>query len=253
MNTLFIGQHIIELAEVDSTNTYAINLLNELNIPEGILIYAKNQTAGRGQMGNTWQAERGKNLTFSLILHPTFLSADKQFYLSKITSLAVFETLTEFLPPSLYDIKIKWSNDTLVNHKKISGILIENVLRGNMLQSSVIGVGININQQNFSGIENQATSLSLLLEKDLDVKEVLSAFCKHFEAFYLLLKQSHFQKITKQYINKLYRLNEFASYKAQEKTFTAKIIDVEESGKLVLSTAENEIQKFNFKEVQFVQ
>ena len=253
MNTLFVGQHIIELAEVNSTNTYAINLLKEVNTPEGTIVFTQNQTAGRGQMGNTWQAETGKNLTFSLILHPTFLSAEKQFYLSKITSLAVFETLTEFLLPSLYDIKIKWSNDTLVSRKKISGILIENILRGNTLQSSVIGVGININQKSFSGIENQATSLSLLLEKEFDVKEILTLFCKHFEVFYLLLKQQNFIKITRLYKEKLYLFNEFATYKSQEKTFSAKIIDVEESGLLVLSTIENETLKFNFKEVQFIQ
>ena len=253
MNTLFVGQNLIELSEVNSTNTYAINLLREAQIPDGTLIFTQNQTAGRGQMGNQWQAETGKNLTFSLILHPTFLSAEKQFYLSKITSLAVLATLTEFLPTSLYDIKIKWSNDTLVGKKKISGILIENILRGNTLQSSVIGVGININQKNFAGLENQATSLSLLLEKDFNVKEILSKFCEHFEAFYLLLKQNNFQKITEQYLQKLHLFNEYGMYRANEKIFSAKIIDVEENGLLVLSTTENQILKFNFKEVQLVQ
>ncbi|MFI5140988.1 MAG: biotin--[acetyl-CoA-carboxylase] ligase [Bacteroidia bacterium] len=138
MDTLFIGQHILELDAAESTNTYATNLIKEIQVAEGTIVFTHNQTKGRGQVGNTWQAETGKNLTFSMVLHPNFLAVEKQFYLSKITSLAVFGMLTEFLNTSLYDIKIKWPNDILVNDKKIAGILIENILRGNFLQSSVM-------------------------------------------------------------------------------------------------------------------
>src|ERR1700749_2378351 len=119
MDTLFIGQHILELDETESTNTYATNLIKEIQVAEGAIVFTHNQTKGRGQLGNTWQAESGKNLTFSLILHPSFLAVDKQFYLSKITSLAVFGMLTDFLNPSLYDIKVKWPNDILVNTRNV--------------------------------------------------------------------------------------------------------------------------------------
>ena len=125
MNTLFVGQTMINLAETDSTNTYANNLLKQGLVNEGTVIITEHQTKGRGQMGNTWLAKKGENLTFSVVLHPVFLSADKQFYLSKITALAVFNTLTEFIDASQHDIKIKWPNDILVNKKKIAGILIE--------------------------------------------------------------------------------------------------------------------------------
>jgi|ERR1700757_4367111 len=252
MDTLFIGQHILELDEIESTNTYATNLIKEIQVAEGTIVLTHKQTKGRGQVGNTWQAESGKNLTFSLVLHPSFLSVDKQFYLSKITSLAVFGMLTDFLNTSLYDIKIKWPNDILVNDKKIAGILIENILRGNFLQNSVIGVGININQQSFNNVDKLATSLGILLQKDFDLKEMLYVFCKHFEALYLSLKQNNFSKISHAYFKQLYKFDEWAVYQSKNQKFTAKITRVEENGLLVLTTEQNELLKFNFKEVQLI-
>ena len=252
METLFVGQTFIDLDETHSTNSYATNLLKQTSVAEGTLVFTKNQTKGRGQLGNTWQAEEGKNITFSLILHPIFLTVDKQFYLSKITSLAVFGMLTEFLNLSLYDIKIKWPNDILVNNGKIAGILIENILRGSFLQSSVIGVGININQLNFVDIHKQTTSLALLLKKEFNVKQSLSLFCKHFEAFYLMLKQGNFDKITQAYLQQLYKFNQWANYQASNKTFSAKITGIEENGLLLLVTKQNEVLKYNFKEIVFL-
>ncbi|MHB8260663.1 MAG: biotin--[acetyl-CoA-carboxylase] ligase [Bacteroidia bacterium] len=253
MNTLFVGQNIIDLDEIESTNTYATNLIKEKQAVEGTLIFSKKQTKGRGQLGNAWQSEEGKNLTFSLILHPVFLSIEKQFYLSKITSLAVFGMLTEFLNIRRYGIKIKWPNDILVNNNKIAGILIENILRGNFLQSSVIGVGININQLNFTGINKRATSLAVLLKKEFNLKDLLQLFCKHFEALYLIVKQGNFDKINQVYLKQLYGFNEWANYSTFQKTITAKITSVEESGLLVLTNKQQEVLKFNFKEVAFLE
>jgi BirA family biotin operon repressor/biotin-[acetyl-CoA-carboxylase] ligase len=259
MNTLFTGQHLIELTETISTNTHAMQLLRQGILPEGSVVWAHYQSSGRGQQGNTWLADRGKNLTFSLVIHPNFLSAEKQFYLSKVTSLAVLGMLTEYLPASQYDIQIKWPNDILVNKHKIAGILIESILRGISLQSSVIGLGLNVNQKSFSDPPNgevkmkrKATSLNILLEKEFDLKAVLELFCKHFEALYLNLKQNKFERLNKLYLNNLYRFNEFAEYKTGEKTFSAKLVGVEENGLLILETEENETLKFNFKEVEFL-
>lgn len=251
MNTLFTGQHLIELTETTSTNTHATQLLRQTNLPEGSVVWAHYQTSGRGQQGNTWLAEKGKNLTFSLVIHPNFLSAEKQFYLSKVTSLAVLGMLTEYLPASQYDIQIKWPNDILVNKQKIAGILIESILRGSSLQSSVIGLGLNVNQSGFEEMKRKATSLFVLLGKEFDLKAVLELFCKHFEALYLNLKQNKFDRLNKLYLNNLYRFNEFADYKSGGETFRAKLIGVEENGLLVLATALNETLKFNFKEVEF--
>ncbi len=252
MDTLFIGQHILELDSTESTNTYAINLIKEVQVAEGTIVLTHTQTKGRGQVGNTWQAESGKNLTFSLVLHPNFLAIDKQFYLSKITSLAVFAMLTDFLDTSLYDIKIKWPNDIMVNNKKIAGVLIENILRGTFLQSSIIGVGININQQNFNNVEKSAVSIGMFFQQDLDLKQILHSFCKHFETLYLSLKQNNLPKINFHYLEQLYKFNEWADYKTLTNSFKAKIIKVEENGLLHLVDEQNNILKFNFKEVQLI-
>lgn len=252
MDTLFVGQTIVELDQVESTNTYAINLIKEMQVAEGAIICTYNQTKGRGQLGNTWLAERGKNLTFSLILHPGFLRINNQFYLSKIISLAIFGMLTDFLNPSLYDIKIKWPNDILVNNQKIAGVLIENILRANFLQSAVIGVGININQNDFTDVDKEATSLNCLLQQEFNLKDALHIFCRHFEALYLSLKQNKFEKITADYLTSLYGFKKPAIYQADERIFSAEIVNVEENGLLVLHTEENKIEKFNFKEIRLI-
>lgn len=256
MNTLFTGRHIIELDQIPSTNTYAMELLKQGNLTEGTLVKAIHQTEGRGQYGNNWQAERGKNLTFSLVMQPHFLSAEKQFYLSKITALAVLGMLTEFLPPSQYDITIKWPNDVLVSGQKIAGILIENILPasagGSRLQNSIIGVGINVNQMVFAPSKRTATSLAVLLKKELDLNLVLERFCKHFEALYLSLKQNRFEQVNKQYLLNLYQYDQMAGYSAANKNFNARIIGVEENGLLILETEEGKRLSFNFKEVAFL-
>jgi BirA family biotin operon repressor/biotin-[acetyl-CoA-carboxylase] ligase len=252
MNTLFTGRCIIELDEVTSTNTHATGLIKEGTVAEGTVIWARFQTRGRGQYGNTWQAEKGKNLTFSLIIHPHFLAADRQFYLSKITSLAVLGMLTEYLPASQYDIQIKWPNDILVNKHKIAGILIESILRGNSVQSSVIGLGLNVNQREFGDLKRKATSLRLLLNKEYELKVLLELFCKHFEALYLNLKQNKLEMLTRLYLNNLYKFNQPAEYKTGDKIFTATIIGVEEHGLLLLETEQKEILKFSFKEVELL-
>ena len=125
MQTLFIGKNLLFLHEVESTNTYAMNLLRNVNVIEGTIVYTDNQTKGRGQRGTVWSSNIGQNIISSIILKPTFLSIENSFYLSKITALAIYDVLTDILTSGQYDIKIKWPNDILVNQQKIAGILIE--------------------------------------------------------------------------------------------------------------------------------
>lgn len=252
MDTLFTGRHIITLSEVPSTNTYAMQLLKEKDLTEGTLVMTGNQTGGRGQHGNSWEAERGKNLTFSLVMHPVFMTANEQFYLSKITALAVLGTLTEFLPASQYDIQIKWPNDVLVQGEKIAGVLIENVVVGAHLQTSVIGVGLNVNQERFGKMPRAATSLKKLLQKDVELRFVLERFCKHFEALYLSLRQGRNALIDKQYISNLYRCNQRALYRAAGKEFAATICGVSKEGFLQVKDEGFQVLEFNFKEIEFL-
>src|ERR1035441_10550859 len=146
MQTLFIGKNLITLDSVASTNNFAKDMLSNTRPVEGTAIMAKEQYAGRGQMGNAWETESGKNLTCSFILYPEFLEADKQFFLNMAVALAV----KDFCEHVLHDeIKIKWPNDIYYHDKKLGGILIENSISGNKISSSVIGIGINVNQTAF--------------------------------------------------------------------------------------------------------
>ncbi len=229
-----------------------MDLLKQETLTEGTLIKTESQTAGRGQYGNTWQSEKGRNLTFSLVIHPTFLAPTRQFYLSKITSLAVLGMLTEFVPASQYDIAIKWPNDILVHGEKIAGILIENMLgtRGT-IQSSVIGVGINVNQLNFANTARKALSLAGLLGKEQDRRVILERFCNHFEALYLNLKQGRLEMISKQYLLNLYQYQVPANYRSGGESLRGSITGIQENGLLLLET-EKCLRTFNFKEIEFL-
>src|SRR5687768_17275673 len=121
METLFIGKNLLFLHEVESTNTYAMNLLRNVNPIEGTVVYTDHQTMGKGQRGAVWTSKTGQNITASIILKP-LLTQNNTFYLSKISALAVYDVLTDILPIGQYDIKIKWPNDILVNRRKIAGI-----------------------------------------------------------------------------------------------------------------------------------
>ena len=133
METLFIGRNTIFLSDVSSTNSYALSMLNNVNVAEGTIIHANYQTQGKGQRGLQWSALQGLNLTFSVILKPSFLHLTKLFYLYQISALACFDSLTELINNSHIDIKIKWPNDILIDKRKIAGILIENNLLNNQI------------------------------------------------------------------------------------------------------------------------
>lgn len=251
MKTLFVGQNSIHLESVDSTNSYASELLRQIELSEGSIIYTFEQLNGRGQRGNSWESEPFKNVALSLVLYPKFLSVNQQFLLTKITSLAVADLMAELLEDSVNpkEISIKWPNDIYVKGKKIAGILIENTLRESTLQSSIIGIGININQLNFSTI--QATSLALLSSKEFKLMEVLNRWCEFFEARYLQLKTNKLESIDNSYLERLYKLNQWSNYTSQETLFEGKIGGVSKVGKLQVELKNGEIKEFDLKEIAF--
>ena len=136
-------KNIIKKNQISSTNTVAIELLKKEELPEGTIIWADEQTKGRGQRGNSWESEPGTNLTISIILFPHFLKAEDQFLLSKVTSLAI----TDYLANRFNQVTIKWPNDIYVANDKIAGILIENSIIGSSFEYAVIGIGLNIGIQ----------------------------------------------------------------------------------------------------------
>lgn len=254
MKTLFIGQNAIYVKSLASTNSYASELLRQIGLSEGSLIYTFEQEKGRGQRGNSWESEPNKNVTLSLVLHPHFLSASNQFLLTKITSLAVADVMAEIfhLTDNSHPIHIKWPNDIYIRDKKIAGILIENYLRESTIQHAIVGVGININQEVFYSAPG-AVSLRSLIQKEYDLMECIELFCKCFEARYLQLKGNKLQKLDADYLQYLYRLNEWNAYRtASNQLFEGNIKGVSEIGKLQVEVISGEIKEFDLKEIVFV-
>lgn len=253
MKTLFVGQNCIHLKSIDSTNSYASQLMGDIKPVEGTLIYTFDQQNGRGQRGNTWETEPNKNVASSFILYPSFLQASRQFLLNKIVSLAVADLMAELLQPTdkTSEIRIKWPNDVYVGSKKIAGILIENTLRENTIQNAIVGVGININQTAFNADIN-ATSLALTTNKEFDLMQVLEKLSEFIEARYLQLKGNKLESIDASYLQHLYQLNEWHNYTSDNHLFEGKIIGISAIGKLQVGLKSTEIREFDLKEIRFV-
>lgn len=253
MKTLFIGQNAIYVKSLASTNTYASELLRQIALSEGSLIYTFEQEKGRGQRGNGWESEPNKNLTLSLVLQPNFLTSQQQFLLTKITALAVADLMAEILKPHgiSHQIRIKWPNDIYVNDKKIAGILIENYLRETLIQQAIVGVGINVNQTVFHTAPN-AISMFSLIRETTDLQHCMALFCECFEARYLQLKANKLEQLNTDYLNLFYRINEWSTYQTPGKqTFEGNIIGVSEIGKLQIELISGEIKEFDLKEIVF--
>lgn len=252
METLFIGKNLLFLHEVESTNTYAMELLRNVNAIEGTIVYTDNQTNGRGQRGSSWNTEIASNITASVILNPKFLSLEKSFYLSKISALALHDLLSEILPNSQYDIKIKWPNDILVNRKKIAGILIENTFSNQSIQNTVIGIGLNVNQCDFGSL-NTATSLKLLTKNDVNRDDLLQKLASYLEKWYLILKQQKIELINQHYANHFFALNNVMEFHdSNANYFKATVKGVEENGKLKLEFEDGICRLFEVKEIKML-
>ena len=198
-STLFVGQNLIKLSDVDSTNNFLKLLVSKSEpLPEGTVIMADNQFAGRGQQQSSWQSEPGKNLTFSLYLHPVFLPVTKQFLLNMAISVALNKALRQITG---VDIKIKWPNDIYYGHKKLGGVLIENMLSGQTYKTGIIGIGINVNQVDFSGdVKGRAISLTQILQKNVNLIALLAVICSHIESQYLKLRANQYSSLQADYL-----------------------------------------------------
>lgn len=162
--------NLIWLDEVGSTSTYLSQQLND-SMPSGTVVAARSQTAGRGQRGNTWEAEPGKNLSFSLLLRPTDIEARSQFRISQAVALGIAGTLGELLQG--HDVRIKWPNDIYAGNRKICGILIENSLSGQKISHSIAGIGINVNQTRFVSDAPNPVSIAQLTGRETELEPLL--------------------------------------------------------------------------------
>jgi len=219
-------------------------------LEEGTVVVAETQTAGRGQKGSFWEAAAGQNITCSLLLYPTFLSLKQHFLLSKIVVLGVKETL-DFLFPHLLPFFIKWPNDIYHKDRKIAGILIENELMDDQITQSVVGIGLNVNQEVFTSDALNPVSLKQLTSETIDLDYLLGEMIRRIMYWYQKLKDNQSEKISTVYHDALYRKNGFFCYEDKNGVFDARIGSVSDDGFLHLITQGGEERRYAFKEVSF--
>ncbi len=243
--TLFFGKNLVYLPSCQSTNDEAARLLQQNAAHEGTIVITDNQTAGRGQRGNSWQTTPGQNLTLSIVLKPHFLTATQQFNLNIAISVGIFDFLEPYLGTAL---KIKWPNDIYVENKKLGGILIENTLQNSRIESSIVGIGLNINQSDFVNLN--ATSLGQFTGQFYDLEYLLAELAEQLEKNYLLLRNNKFNALKVKYLQNLFRYQETHWFEYNGERLTGTIIGIDSLGRLAIDI--QGIRYFDFKEVQFV-
>lgn len=218
--------------EVDSTNSYAAELLrSNSKLYDRMVVAANVQSAGRGQKNTVWTSEAGKNLLISIILRPDSFEAKNSQLLYMVTSLGVIDFIYRYYQEK---VRIKWPNDIMVENSKLAGILIENEFRGNLLNHTIIGVGININQIMFESLSNNAVSLCQLTGKEMNINNCIDEFLTEFDHWYKLLVSGELDLIQQTYTKKLYLLNNKRPYIYQGRNIEAAITGINETGSLVL-------------------
>jgi BirA family biotin operon repressor/biotin-[acetyl-CoA-carboxylase] ligase len=246
MKSQYFGSHIIQIDRVSSTNNYAAKLLNQTKIPFGAVIMAQFQDDGRGQRGAVWQSKSGENLLFSAILDGSLMKECPPFYLSKCVAVSIKDTLSFFLK---HKIHLKWPNDVLVERRKIAGVLIESQWKGNNLFSSIIGVGLNVNQTHFEyGFD--ATSMKLLSANDYDLKEVLQVLCTKLNFNFNRLLSKEYSDLQQDYLSSLYKYNEKTHFKIGDKLEEVVLKDVNENGMVSLEMLGGKIKEYDFSQAR---
>ena len=243
-----IGQNIIQIRSTGSSNNYAIQQVRDNEVIEGTVFLAYEQTAGKGQLANTWESEPGMNLTFSIFLQPSFLDIRKQFMLSKVVCLGIEAFLSGFAD----GVKIKWPNDIYVNNKKICGILIENSVMNGLITQSIVGVGLNINQGRFVSDAPNPVSLKMITGKNYDLDDFLRQLLISIDGYYKKLMDEEFQLLDDLFCQKLYQLDELHWYQDETHQYQGIIQGVNEIGQLQIKEQDGLLNEYHFKEVSYL-
>ena len=229
---------IVHIDETDSTNRWL------KDHGEGTMVVATDyQTAGKGCGSNAWESERGKNLTFSMLIHPDGIAAREQFHITEVVSVALCRTLQ----PYIYNkVEIKWPNDIYVGDRKLCGILIENRLQGNVIVDCIIGIGLNVNQRVFLSDAPNPVSMYQLTGQETDREALLADFLQTFD------QEWQSKANGSEYRERLYRKGKDGLYEAKTGRFVAKLTDVLPDGRLLLVDEEGKEHTYAFKEVSFI-
>lgn len=230
---------------IGSTNEALREEYHKGSLAHGKVLWALNQTQGKGQRGAVWAVEANKNLTFSVFLSQERLQFSSPYGLNCCVALGIKNALDFLEIPA---VTIKWPNDILSGDKKLGGILIENVYRGSVLMGSIVGVGLNVNQEHFSNLP-QASSMRLCSGRTFVLEDVLQLILKQFSNQFKAINE---KEIFDRYRTSLFSLNERRVFRTSKGTFHAKVIGVNTSGQLQLQLDSGEIKAFALKSVQWV-
>ena len=242
-NLGFKSNTVHYLPSCHSTNEIAANLLAQ-GVKEGEIIITDEQTAGKGQRGNFWESDPFLNLTFSLILKPDFLPLANQFRLTQAISVSLASIIQAQIPNI---VKIKWPNDIYVDDKKIAGILIQNTLKGKEIENSIIGIGLNVNQIDFS--TSNASSLKIFGKKKIILNDLLNDLLREIFENYNDLKKGNHRNVTSAYKKLLYKIN-VEEYFVAENKFKGAILGTDPLGRMQIKTDVG-VRSFQNKEVRF--
>jgi len=240
---------VMKSASLDSTNEEALRFIANGKALEGWVLQTDEQTDGRGAGQNVWESEPGKNLTFSLILQPHFIRAEEQFVLTQCISLSLYHLLEKRLGRK--DLFIKWPNDLWFQEKKIAGVLIQNVISGNQILYSVVGVGLNVNQKKFFSDAPNPASLVHFTGNEENPDALLHEVLQQFQIRYNALKKNAFAG-EKEYLARLYRLGRWGKYRDENGVFEARMIGVNHYGQLLLRDHDGKERVYGFKEVEWI-
>lgn len=238
---------VIKLHSVDSTNSYVSDILKNADIKEDTVYYTDIQTRGRGLNLNIWESEDYKNLIFSIYTNPK-IEIDDYFVLSMLVSLGI----CDYLHFKGVFVQIKWPNDIYYKNNKLAGILIENSLMNDCIVESIIGVGLNLNQTEFSDKLLNPISLANITGKKYDIENEISIISNNILKRIKTYKSVDYKQIKTEYLDKLFRFDLLSTYRIKGNVITAKIIDVKPDGYLVVKTNKNDIKEFYFKEIEYV-
>ena len=246
MNKFFLNKKL-HFDSLNSTNETLGQLSKKIELQNGFYITADYQKSGKCQNNDKWDSNPKENLLISIFLNLD-LNIENSFMLNQLASLAVLDTLSKFLEQK---IEIKWPNDVYVDNKKISGILINNIVKGGIINSSVIGIGINVNQTNFNK-KYIATSMKLLSKKDFKLNEIEKILMKNIKKQSMILLEKKILLLSSRYINNLYAKNLDSLFILNKKRIYAKVIEVNQNGKIKLMFGDGEVNEFSQNEVKLL-
>ncbi|MCF8308365.1 MAG: biotin--[acetyl-CoA-carboxylase] ligase [Bacteroidales bacterium] len=242
-----LSDKIIRLPEINSTNDYLLTRYK--NFEEGTVVLTNHQTAGKGLDKNQWESAKGKNLTLSVLLKPRSIHTSDQFKLNMATSLAIRKFISLYTDTP---VLVKWPNDIYAENHKIAGILIKNLLYGDVIDTSIIGMGININQENFYLDAPNPVSLKQLTGKDYDLEKMLELLLKDLDDYYQILYNGDFNQLNQKYYQYMYRLKEWHNYLIHGQKVHASIQGIDEFGRLTLTDEQGRLDVCDLKEIEFL-